>query len=227
MKTLNMFAAAAAIAIAAPAFAQDSEAKIDYDCALYNECSADEGVEDAGQTRGGFTMRKAVETQPRIVESARGGFTMRRTPVVMPQAGTRARLVPKPAQIARPKAVAVPGSRQQAAMVRNAQMIGFVSGSAQLQPGAMTVVSRLAASMNRADKAGERFRIEGHTDAVGSRATNLELSTRRAQAVADQLIALGIDADRLEVVGYGFDQPLADIAPTASANRRVVAKVIN
>ena len=227
MKTFNLLAAVAAIALTAPAIAQEGETKVDYDCALYNECSPEDGVEDAGETRGGFTMRKAAETQPRIVESARGGFTMRRTPVVMPQAGTRARLVPKPAQIAKPKAAPVAGSRQQAAMIRNAQMIGFVSGSSQLQPGAMSVVTRLAASMNREDKVGERFRIEGHTDAVGTRAANLELSTRRAQAVADQLIALGVAADRLEVVGYGFDQPLPDMASTAAANRRVVAKVIN
>lgn len=227
MKRFSLALVAAAMAGAAPAVAQEAEGKVDYDCALYNECSADEGVEDAGETRGGFTMRKVVDTQPRIVDSARGGFTMRRAPVVIPQVGTRARLVPKPAQIARPKAAIVPGSRQQAAMVRNAQMIGFVSGSAQLQPGAMSVVSRLAVSMNRADKVGERFRIEGHTDAVGSRTSNLELSTRRAQAVADQLIALGVDADRLEVVGYGFDQPLPELSPTAAANRRVVAKVIN
>ncbi len=227
MKKLNLLAAAAAVALAAPVIAQEVDTKVDYDCALYNECSADEGVEDAGQTRGGFTMRKAVETQPRAIDSARGGFTMRRTPVVMPQAGTRARLVPKPAQIAKAKASPVAGSKQQAAMVRNAQMIGFVSGSAQLQSGAMTVVARLAASMNRPDKVAERFRIEGHTDAVGLRATNLELSTRRAQAVANELISLGVDANRLEIVGYGFDQPLPELSPTAAANRRVVAKVIN
>lgn len=227
MKAVNVFASVALLAFASPAFAQDTSGKVDYDCALYNECSDEAGVEDAGETRGGFTMRKS-DAQQRVVESSRGGFTMRRSsPVVIPQAGTRARLVPRPAQVTAPKATFTPGSRQQSAMIRNAQMIGFVSGSAQLQPASKAVVARLAGSMNRADKLGERFRIEGHTDAIGSRDTNLELSTRRAQSVANELTALGVDGKRLEIVGYGFDQPLSGANPTAAANRRVVAKVIN
>ena len=40
--------------------------------------------------------------------------------------------------------------------------------------------------------ANMRFRIEGHTDAVGSRAGNVALSQRRAQSVADFLVAMGV-----------------------------------
>ena len=62
--------------------------------------------------------------------------------------------------------------------------------------------------------------IEGHTDAQGNREFNVELSKRRAQAVADYLTELGVPADRLEVKGFGPDRPRSN---AASDNRRVEA----
>jgi len=65
------------------------------------------------------------------------------------------------------------------------------------------------------------IRIEGHTDAVGSDAYNLDLSKRRALAVALYLVNnLGISEDRLAVVGKGKTEPLTD-DPYDAANRRV------
>jgi outer membrane protein OmpA-like peptidoglycan-associated protein len=52
--------------------------------------------------------------------------------------------------------------------------------------------------------------VEGHTDFVGNPQSNKILSTARAKAVADALIALGIDAKRLSVTGYGQARPIAD-----------------
>ena len=53
------------------------------------------------------------------------------------------------------------------------------------------------------------FRIEGHTDAIGGRDYNLELSLRRAEAVKMWLVQnLGVDAVRIETVGFGPDQLL-------------------
>jgi len=68
-----------------------------------------------------------------------------------------------------------------------------------------------------------RIRIEGHTDSRGSDDYNQALSERRAHSVRETLIELGIDANRLEAVGYGESQPAA---PNTSAenmqmNRRV------
>ena len=51
--------------------------------------------------------------------------------------------------------------------------------------------------------------VEGHTDNVGSRPYNLDLSKRRAQAIVDYLVNHGIDARRLESAGFGFDRPVA------------------
>jgi outer membrane protein OmpA-like peptidoglycan-associated protein len=66
-------------------------------------------------------------------------------------------------------------------------------------------------------------RVEGHTDASGGRARNVELSRRRARAVVRWLSEHGVPAERLESEGYGPDRPIAENAtPEGRArNRRV------
>lgn len=53
-------------------------------------------------------------------------------------------------------------------------------------------------------------RVEGHTDSVGDPDYNRDLSERRAEAVAAVLVEdFGIDADLLDVRGFGEDRPVA------------------
>ncbi|MGR5238352.1 OmpA family protein [Vibrio alfacsensis] len=65
--------------------------------------------------------------------------------------------------------------------------------------------------------------ITGYTDSSGPAAYNQKLSERRAQAVADYLIAAGIDADRFTVKGMGEENPIADNSTPEGRekNRRV------
>lgn len=69
----------------------------------------------------------------------------------------------------------------------------------------------------------EKLSIRGHTDSVGSSAYNADLSQRRAQAVKDFLVDLGVDKRRLVAVGYGEERPLVpnDTAENRAINRRV------
>jgi len=53
-----------------------------------------------------------------------------------------------------------------------------------------------------------KVRVEGHTDDVGADAFNLDLSQRRAESVQRGLVKLGVDATRLEAVGYGETRPI-------------------
>jgi outer membrane protein OmpA-like peptidoglycan-associated protein len=53
------------------------------------------------------------------------------------------------------------------------------------------------------------FRIEGHTDAIGTEEYNLRLSVKRAKSVADYLVASSIATDRLEIIGMGEENPIA------------------
>ena len=68
-----------------------------------------------------------------------------------------------------------------------------------------------------------KVRIEGHTDSQGKDAYNKDLSQRRAEAVKTYLIDQGLDGARLDAVGYGEEQPIADNATKKgrAANRRV------
>jgi outer membrane protein OmpA-like peptidoglycan-associated protein len=52
--------------------------------------------------------------------------------------------------------------------------------------------------------------VEGHTDNVGTADFNQKLSEQRAKAVMQYLVERGIDANRLQSVGYGFTKPVAD-----------------
>ena len=70
--------------------------------------------------------------------------------------------------------------------------------------------------------------VAGYTDARGSRVYNMNLSKYRAQAVVDLLIAKGMSANRLAVVGFGEDMPLADNSTDAgqAKNRRIELKYL-
>ena len=67
------------------------------------------------------------------------------------------------------------------------------------------------------------IRIEGHADATGSDAYNKKLSDRRAKAVSDFLETQGVRTTRLEEIGYGEAQPVADNSTESGRrkNRRV------
>ena len=62
----------------------------------------------------------------------------------------------------------------------------------------------------------------GYTDATGTEEYNLRLSLKRAQAVADYLVARGVDKERLKIRGFGKQYPVESNATTAgrSLNRR-------
>ncbi len=81
----------------------------------------------------------------------------------------------------------------------------FDYDKAELRPDALSEMQKLAELIRRNPNAS--FRIEGHTDSIGSREYNLELSLRRAEAVKGWLVqALGIESSRIETVGLGPDK---------------------
>ena len=100
--------------------------------------------------------------------------------------------------------------------------IQFDFGSARIRPDSFKAVGLMADALNHPYLLGYRFIIVGHTDAVGSRETNLKLSQQRAEAVREALInPFHIDATRLEAVGFGEEQLLNRSRPDAAENRRV------
>ncbi len=65
--------------------------------------------------------------------------------------------------------------------------VNFPTGSADLTPAARASLDALGKALASSDLASFRFRIEGHTDNVGSREENLSLSQQRAEAVVSYL----------------------------------------
>lgn len=101
--------------------------------------------------------------------------------------------------------------------------VNFEFGSARLTRRAKAVLDELGHALNDQALSNARFVIEGHTDSVGSRSYNQDLSERRAQAVKGYLTRnFGVDASRLTSVGLGEDAPLPRIDPESPMNRRVV-----
>ncbi|HET9952991.1 MAG TPA: OmpA family protein [Polyangiaceae bacterium] len=108
-----------------------------------------------------------------------------------------------------------------------ANPIRFTSGRDRFDPSSEQTLSAIAELLG-AHPEIERVSVEGHTDDIGSKALNLALSRRRADAVVRWLIEHGVDSGRLESQGLGPESPL-DPSPTAGArerNRRVEFRVL-
>lgn len=103
-------------------------------------------------------------------------------------------------------------------------LISFDNNSAVLTDQAKANARVFAQAVNSPALAGARFQIEGHTNAVGSRALNRDLSRARAEALVSFLAGEGVDRSRLLAQGYGFDRPLNRADPRAPENRRVEAR---
>lgn len=98
--------------------------------------------------------------------------------------------------------------------------INFETGRHQLSENAKTIIDLQFADVARSFST-MRIRIEGNTDNVGNRAMNMELSQKRAQAVADYLHqTYGMDRNRFIIVGNGPDKPVAGCETNASEDCR-------
>ncbi|HRZ97344.1 MAG TPA: phosphate ABC transporter substrate-binding/OmpA family protein [Paludibacter sp.] len=109
--------------------------------------------------------------------------------------------------------------------------ISFRSGEYTLDENSMQIIDLQFTGIAKAF-ANAKIRIEGNTDNVGSRQTNISLSKRRAQSVADYLISKhNMPANRFIIVGNGPDKPVAgcensDTEACRSKNRRTDFEII-
>ncbi|RKF16354.1 OmpA family protein [Roseovarius spongiae] len=102
--------------------------------------------------------------------------------------------------------------------------VNFAFNSAQLDAVARDTLREQAAWIRHFPEV--RFRVYGHTDAVGSNAYNKRLGLARARAVVAYLASQGISTSRLEaVVSFGETQPLIVTQGRERRNRRTVTEV--
>ena len=99
--------------------------------------------------------------------------------------------------------------------------VTFDTGSAALQPRANDQLQSVAAILK--EHPNVHVKIGGFTDNVGSAANNMKLSDARATNVRNQLIGMGVDADRLTTEAYGEANPVGDNSTEAgrAMNRRI------
>lgn len=116
-------------------------------------------------------------------------------------------------------------SGAQAAPPAVSLLIQFDYDSARVRQDSEAALQNLAQALLSPTLKAAHFAIEGHTDAQGSAAYNLRLSSQRALAVRDYLVALGVNADRLAAQGKGFAELAVPEQPHSPLNRRV--RIVN
>ena len=239
--TVRMIIAAGALLASTSAFAQSApgtdQTTEDLVCQLSDKCG------DAAATPGDQVEAAATaptnRAAPRV--SATRGFKIARK-VEAPAAATSSgytatrpataagKAQPRVAYDSGKKASAPAAGKSRPMTAANNKVIPkgradlrvtFVTGSSELTESGQREAQKFAAALGSPLLQGMRFTIEGHTDAVGSRVSNQDLSRRRASAVVDYLVGKGVDRSRFDAVGYGADRPLDGISPIAALNRRV------
>lgn len=103
--------------------------------------------------------------------------------------------------------------------------VTFSVDSTQISPAFQDTLDTIANSL--VQYPNSLIDVMGHTDSTGSEAYNLDLSKRRADAVANYLTLRGVSRARIETVGYGEMYPVADNStPEGRAmNRRVEIRI--
>ena len=169
-------------------------------------CDIEPGI-GAVQTRGTLAITPADSTMFNLTCSGAGG--------VASSAASLAVVVP---------VVAAPAPKLCSPTVIDIQ---FDTNKSDIKPRYHDELKKLADFLAEFPKA--RGVVEGHTDSVGDKASNMKLSQRRADSVRSYLIKnFGVAPERLEAKGYGPTKPRASnkTAEGKARNRRIEANFI-
>ena len=101
------------------------------------------------------------------------------------------------------------------------QNIYFAMSKSELLPASFAELDRLVTMMQ--DNPQLRIRLEGHTDIVGDKAANVQLSRDRVLACQSYIVRKRIDVDRIETIGYGDTRPI--ITKGTDEDRKVNRRV--
>ena len=103
--------------------------------------------------------------------------------------------------------------------------VTFAVDSTTISPSFRAALDEVAASLQKYPNS--LVDVMGHTDSTGSDSYNLDLSRRRAEAVANHLVQRGVSRARIATVGYGEQYPRADNTTEQgrALNRRVEIRI--
>lgn len=188
-------------------------------------------IAGAGLGAPAFAQNPSAES---IIQSLKptGGATTRGIHPVGPEAGA-----PAPGAMSGGTATVHPVAPRAAARMAAPAAAGspsvnltvqFRTGSADLTSAAEHTLDELGHALSSPSLAGFHFRIEGHTDTVGSADKNKALSQERAEKVVDYLVSkFGVDKGRLEAVGMGEEGLLVQTPPQTPEPRNRRVTVVN
>lgn len=105
--------------------------------------------------------------------------------------------------------------------------IKFVADKADILPEESGRLDVIVEALLKVAK-DAHFLIEGHTADVNRPDEQLELSIKRAERIAEELVKRGISVERIETTGYGSTKPVApnDTRENRAKNRRVEITII-
>ena len=149
-------------------------------------------------------------------------------PAVAPRRAPGAAQDKVAAPSARPIAPAAPATTAPPGTPAESLTVLFPTGSATVTPEAARSLEALGRALTSQALTPYRFRIEGHTDSVGTRESNQALSERRAAAVRAYLIQrFNVPPNRLEAIGIGEDQPLVATPDETPERRNRRVQIVN
>ena len=99
--------------------------------------------------------------------------------------------------------------------------ITFDVNKADIKDESMVEINRIKKLMDENPEL--KYEVQGHTDSTGTPESNQKLSEKRAQAIVDKMVELGVSPNRLKAVGKGETSPIGDNNTEAgrAKNRRV------
>jgi outer membrane protein OmpA-like peptidoglycan-associated protein len=120
--------------------------------------------------------------------------------------------------------ILVPIEQGQTLVINN---LFFDFAEHNLLPESYPELERLVKSMQ--ENANMKIKIDGHTDNVGTHQANMELSTKRADAVKQFLVSKGVAENRIQTKGFGATKPIAsnNTDEGRAKNRRVECTIVS
>jgi OmpA-OmpF porin, OOP family len=111
-------------------------------------------------------------------------------------------------------------------VISTAGAVRFKASSTELDTGSDAILQSVADIANRCPSV--KIQVTGHTDSIGAKDANLQLSEQRAHAVVKFLSQRGVAAARIEAAGYGDTRPIApnDTEANRAKNRRIEFRVL-
>ncbi len=180
------------------------------------------GSSCASDVKIAFTGIPAEELKRRAEQAAAEEAARKAAAVVPPAPAPVAPVAPPQPSQARAEAA---NCQALLTKVRNEGVINFKRASSDIDAQSNATLDRIVSVMGTCKAA--KIEIQGHTDAEGTTERNINLSTRRANAVMTYLTAAGVEPARLTAVGFGEQRPVVpnDTKENMARNRRIEFEV--